>query len=115
MKDTGDMDLHATIAPSTADAVAMSAKKSVEKLAMIKGSDGQPSEGKPRLAKSSRCFQCRRKMGLATTFECRCGKHLCRSHRHPEDHACLFDWRAVGKAIISSENPKIVACKVAPV
>lgn len=60
---------------------------------------------------SGRCFCCGKKTGLVK-FECKCGEVFCMKHRHPEDHACTFDHKAVGRSNIEAANPKIVAPKV---
>mmetsp|Transcript_12056 Transcript_12056/g.18025 ORF Transcript_12056/g.18025 Transcript_12056/m.18025 type:complete len:120 (-) Transcript_12056:264-623(-) len=41
----------------------------------------------------SRCFQCRKKVGIAGGLECRCGYIFCGKHRYPEEHMCHFDFR----------------------
>ena len=62
---------------------------------------------------SSRCTagSCRKKLGLIG-FTCKCGKSLCMSHRLPEDHACEFDHKAIGRCKIASGNPVIIASKI---
>lgn len=61
----------------------------------------------------SRCTvdACTKKLGLLG-FTCKCGKLLCATHRHPEDHSCDFDHKAHGREKIASDNPVISASKI---
>ncbi|KAK4763544.1 hypothetical protein SAY87_012982 [Trapa incisa] len=59
----------------------------------------------------SRCSACRRRVGL-TAFKCRCGMTFCGSHRYPEQHACGFDFKALGREQISKANPVVKADKL---
>lgn len=54
---------------------------------------------------------CKKKLGL-TGFKCRCGLTFCGAHRAPESHACSFDFKALGRERIASENPLVAAQKV---
>ncbi|XP_050369473.1 zinc finger A20 and AN1 domain-containing stress-associated protein 3 [Argentina anserina] len=56
--------------------------------------------------KPNRCTTCRRRVGL-TGFKCRCGMTFCGTHRYPEQHACGFDFRSMGKEQIAKANPVI--------
>ncbi|MQL96364.1 hypothetical protein Taro_029039 [Colocasia esculenta] len=67
-------------------------------------------EGKaPR--RPRRCDGCNKKVGLLG-FECRCGGMFCGTHRHPEQHGCTFDYRAVGREEIARANPLVKADKL---
>ena len=68
---------------------------------------------KPLPTPSGRCTagSCRKKLGL-TGFTCKCGKSLCTLHRLPEDHACEFDHKAIGRLKIANGNPVIIASKI---
>jgi len=57
---------------------------------------------------TTRCWCCSRKCGL-TGFTCRCGYVYCSKHRHAEDHECDFDHQAMGKDMLSKNNPKLQA------
>ena len=72
------------------------------------GGDGAPARAQP----PGRCAECRKKVGLATAFTCRCGLFFCSSHRLAEDHACTFDYRTVGRAALAAANPQVVASKL---
>ena len=62
-------------------------------------------------AHANRCMTCRRRVGL-TGFQCRCGMTFCGTHRHPEQHACGFDFRGMGKEQIAKANPVVRAEKL---
>ncbi|KAL6196157.1 hypothetical protein ACLB2K_031772 [Fragaria x ananassa] len=55
---------------------------------------------------ANRCTSCRRRVGL-TGFKCRCGMTFCGTHRYPEQHACGFDFRSMGREQIAKANPVI--------
>ena len=61
--------------------------------------------------KKSRCFSCRKRLGL-TGFSCRCGGLYCAVHRYTDKHQCSFDYKALGEREISEANPVIVAAKL---
>lgn len=62
--------------------------------------------------KPNRCSTCNRRIGL-TGFKCRCGGGaFCRSHRYPEQHACSFNFKAMGREQILKANPVIKASKL---
>jgi len=39
---------------------------------------------------------CAKKLTL-TSIQCKCEKKYCMAHRHPEDHACSYDFKGDGK------------------
>jgi hypothetical protein len=59
----------------------------------------------------SRCFSCRRKVGLLG-HRCRCNHTYCKVHRLPEEHTCDYDYAGVAKARIQQENPLVKYKKV---
>ena len=83
--------------------------------------------------KKNRCSACKKKVGLTgndlahapssnllsvqyfiiTGFDCRCGGLFCSIHRYSDKHDCSFDYKALGEKEISTNNPIIVAQKVA--
>jgi len=73
--------------------------------------DEEPKETKK---KKTRCFSCKKKLGL-TGFSCRCGGLFCAVHRYSDKHECNFDYKAMGEKEISEANPLIVAAKVAKI
>ncbi|KAG5621234.1 hypothetical protein H5410_006452 [Solanum commersonii] len=58
--------------------------------------------------KPQRCMICRKKVGLIG-FNCKCDEVFCETHRYPEEHACTYNFKSIGRAILSKENP---LCKV---
>ncbi|KAK7324866.1 hypothetical protein VNO77_28760 [Canavalia gladiata] len=66
-------------------------------------------ESKP--PQQNRCMTCRRRVGL-TGFKCRCGMMLCGTHRYPEQHACEFDFKGMGREQIAKANPVVKAEKL---
>lgn len=55
---------------------------------------------------------CRIKLGLATTFVCRCSLEVCPKHRLPEDHLCKFDHKELGKSLLTEQLVKVVGDKI---
>ncbi|XP_055826273.1 zinc finger A20 and AN1 domain-containing stress-associated protein 7-like [Solanum dulcamara] len=64
-----------------------------------------------KMQKPQRCMSCMKKVGLIG-FNCKCGKIFCRSHRYPEEHACVFDFKSIGRAALAKENPLCKADKL---
>ncbi|KAI8917807.1 hypothetical protein DFJ77DRAFT_429147 [Powellomyces hirtus] len=54
-----------------------------------------------------RCFSCKKKIGPATSFKCRCNQVFCSVHRYSDRHSCSFDYRGAGKITLVKENPLI--------
>ncbi len=54
---------------------------------------------------------CKKKLGLLG-FDCRCGKHFCSSHRHPDTHTCTFDHRGASKAVLTAALQSCIADKL---
>ncbi|KAL6199490.1 hypothetical protein ACLB2K_029274 [Fragaria x ananassa] len=63
-------------------------------------------EEEEKKEEANRCTSCRRRVGL-TGFKCRCGMTFCGTHRYPEQHACGFDFRSMGREQIAKANPVI--------
>ncbi|KAM0043423.1 putative transcription regulator A20-like family [Helianthus debilis subsp. tardiflorus] len=61
--------------------------------------------------KKNRCRVCNKRVGLIG-FGCRCGHSFCGLHRMPEEHACKYDFKAAGRALLEKENPVCVADKL---
>ncbi|XP_010271706.1 PREDICTED: zinc finger A20 and AN1 domain-containing stress-associated protein 6-like [Nelumbo nucifera] len=73
-----------------------------------------PSKSNPAPSSASqpnRCATCRKRVGL-TGFKCRCGITFCGSHRYPEQHACMFDFKAMGREAIAKANPVVKGQKL---
>ena len=50
---------------------------------------------------------CRKKLTITNTFVCRCSASFCPLHRHPESHACTFDYKAEGRRLLKAANPLV--------
>ncbi|OWM73669.1 zinc finger A20 and AN1 domain-containing stress-associated protein 3-like [Punica granatum] len=109
--------LNQTLASSSSSAVAEAASPSpLFSSPSVPVADPSPVEEKVAAAAevqplANRCWTCRRRVGL-TGFKCRCGMTFCGSHRYPEQHACGFDFKSVGREQISKANPVIKAEKL---
>lgn len=62
--------------------------------------------------KKTRCSLCGKKLGLATTYQCRCGSKFCASHRYPETHTCTYDYKTEGRKFLAKNNPVVAAPKL---
>ncbi|ODM98974.1 AN1-type zinc finger protein 4 [Orchesella cincta] len=62
--------------------------------------------------KGVRCNVCKKKLGIACRYQCRCGLTFCSVHRYPETHECSFDYKTEGRNKLREENPVIVAPKI---
>jgi len=62
--------------------------------------------------KKLRCLLCTKKLGLATTYHCRCEGTFCAKHRYPETHTCTFDYKTEGRRILERNNPVVTAPKL---
>lgn len=59
-----------------------------------------------------RCQQCSRRLGVSSTYECRCGGMFCAQHRYAETHPCTFDYRTAGRAMLAMANPLVAPNRV---
>ena len=59
----------------------------------------------------TRCDQCKKKLSL-TDVACKCDKSFCMAHRHPELHACTFDFVKENQIRLERLNPRVVANKL---
>ncbi|KAK8740282.1 hypothetical protein OTU49_002818 [Cherax quadricarinatus] len=69
-----------------------------------------PSRRKGRRKK--KCQQCSKRLGVATTYECRCGGLFCAQHRYAETHTCTYDYRTAGRNFIQMSNPLVAPNKL---
>mmetsp|Transcript_10562 Transcript_10562/g.25016 ORF Transcript_10562/g.25016 Transcript_10562/m.25016 type:complete len:178 (+) Transcript_10562:98-631(+) len=74
----------------------------------LSSEEGEPGSKKP---KTSRCFTCKKKVGL-TGFTCRCGGTFCGIHRYSDKHECSFDYKTAGREQLAKANPTIAPEKV---
>eukprot|EP01135_Chromosphaera_perkinsii_P004678 Nk52_evm27s293 gene=Nk52_evmTU27s293 len=59
-----------------------------------------------------RCGVCSKRLGLATTYSCKCGGNYCGSHRYTYAHDCTIDYKSAGKKLLQQQNPTIRAPKL---
>lgn len=71
----------------------------------------KPRTGGTTAVQANRCTTCRRRVGL-TGFKCRCGMTFCGTHRYPEQHACGFDFKSMGREQIAKANPVVKGDKL---
>ncbi|OQR77261.1 hypothetical protein BIW11_07222 [Tropilaelaps mercedesae] len=62
-----------------------------------------------------KCAHCKKKTGLASTYDCRCGEKFCSEHRYAEIHNCCFDYKSQGRVELLKNNPTVRAEKVAKI
>ena len=79
----------------------------------VASSSDAPDE-RPVQKNISRCWSCKKKIGL-TGFKCRCGYVFCGTHRYAEAHACDFDHKALGREILTKNNPLVQASLISSV
>ncbi|KAJ3149697.1 hypothetical protein HDU86_006874 [Geranomyces michiganensis] len=61
---------------------------------------------------SRRCYSCKKKVGPATSFKCRCNQVFCSVHRYSDRHSCSFDYKGAGKVALAKENPVVRKAKL---
>ena len=89
------------------------ATPAIHQTAEVKPSGGQSDSGEIHAepSKPTRCFSCRKRVGL-TGFQCRCGNTYCGLHRYPEEHGCSFDYKTHGREALAKANPLVKANKL---
>ena len=55
---------------------------------------------------------CRKKLNITNGFPCRCQRVFCAKHRHPELHACTFDYKEEGRKLLEKANPVVTFPKL---
>jgi len=71
-------------------------------------------ENKPKRKKQkkrNRCWQCKKKMTLAGTFECKCGYTFCGVHRYADTHECDFDYKSEHTDRLNKQLDKVAPSK----
>jgi AN1-type zinc finger and ubiquitin domain-containing protein 1 len=63
--------------------------------------------------KNNKCSyaECNKKLKL-TDLSCRCCERFCLSHRLPETHNCIYDYKTPGKELLNKQNQPCVAKKM---
>ena len=78
-----------------------------------KDSSNEKAPEKPvESVKPKRCQHdgCKVKLMLAD-FACRCKSFYCSQHRFAEVHKCSFDYKAIGKELLTKQMPTVVGEK----
>jgi len=82
------------------------------------GNSEEPSKPPRKVQKKKhRCWQCRKKIGLAKQFSCQCGYTFCSQHRYPDAHDCehLEKNKSKYKASLAKANQEVHFKKVADI
>lgn len=103
-------DDDAAAAPKASEAAAAAASPSLVSAPAAAAAEAAPPS-RP-VQPPGRCFCCRKKVGLAARFSCRCGYEFCSTHRLAEDHECTFDWKGAGREALAKANPLVQASKI---
>jgi hypothetical protein len=85
-------------------------KKLIPELKKIEEAKGPAKPVEPVRPKKCQHDGCKVKLMLAD-FACRCNSFYCSQHRFAEAHKCTFDYRAVGKDLLTKQMPTIVGEK----
>ncbi len=56
--------------------------------------------------------ECRKRLNITNGFGCRCQHVFCAKHRHPEVHACTFDYKEEGRKMLEKANPIVTFPKL---
>jgi predicted nucleic acid binding AN1-type Zn finger protein len=73
----------------------------------------QKEPSKPKeLVRPKRCQHdgCKVKLMLAD-FACRCTNFYCSQHRFSTAHQCSFDYKAIGKELLTKQMPTVIGEK----
>jgi len=70
---------------------------------------------KPKQEDQTKCWTCKRKVGLTAGFKCKCSYIFCSKHRYPGDHVCDYDFKAEARKDIAKNNPVVKAAKIIPI
>lgn len=79
---------------------------------LLDSSKSDSSSNSPVPSKSPRCQFCRKRVGPAGGYSCRCGGIFCSLHRYSDAHTCSYDYRKAGQDDIRRSNPQIVCSKL---
>ena len=85
-------------------------KKLIPELKKIEEAKEPAKPVKPVRPKKCQHDGCKVKLMLAD-FACRCNSFYCSQHRFAEAHKCTFDYKAVGKDLLTKQMPTIVGEK----
>ena len=70
------------------------------------------SESDVSCIKKMRCDECKCKVNITNSLECKCGQLLCMKHRMFNKHNCSIDYKTNDRKILEKNNPKIISDKI---
>ena len=70
-----------------------------------------PAPKKKKKKKENRCNHCNKKYGLMS-FSCNCNRVFCITCKNPESHNCTFDFKVLGKELLTNKLNKVVNNKI---
>ncbi|EOB11914.1 AN1-type zinc finger protein 6 [Nosema bombycis CQ1] len=70
--------------------------------------EGNDTEIVKKEVSHKKCSFCKRKLGIVTSYTCRCGDNFCSRHRFCDQHNCSFDFKSKAIEKLKKNNPKIV-------
>jgi predicted nucleic acid binding AN1-type Zn finger protein len=59
-----------------------------------------------------RCGCCTKKLLLSDVGCSKCDSRFCSTHRLPELHACPYDFKKEGQALLAKQNPRVIGDKM---
>jgi len=62
-----------------------------------------PEPAKPKNV----CGHCKKRLGIAGAFTCKCGQVFCAQHRYSDKHNCEYDFRAAQKSRLAETLTKV--------
>ena len=62
--------------------------------------------------KKMRCDECKCKVTITNSLECKCKQLLCMKHRMFNKHNCSIDYKTNDRKILEKNNPKIISDKI---
>lgn len=70
----------------------------------------QVKEEPEEIKRPKRCQhgECTKKLAL-TDFACKCKKFYCSAHRFSESHLCTFDYKSIGRELLTKQLTQVKA------
>jgi hypothetical protein len=66
----------------------------------------------PDATVKKRCGCCSKKLMLSDIGCSKCESRFCSAHRLPELHACPYDFKKEGQALLAKQNPRVIGEKM---
>jgi hypothetical protein len=58
------------------------------------------------------CMQCKKKLGPAQIFNCKCNKVFCSMHRYSDRYGCTHDYKTDARKVLARDNPCVTKEKI---